>query len=445
MKEEFQKERRSHSLLKRKDDSRDDFERDLARVIHSAAFRRLQAKTQVLGIGEGDFHRTRLTHSLEVAQVGKGILKHLENLKPFTSSDVQQEIKEALPKGDLIFFSGLAHDLGHPPFGHGGEIALNYSMRDHGGFEGNGQTLRILSKLEAHTPNFGLDLTRRSLLSILKYPVSYSHLRRTVLPNDTKPLQTKALDWKPPKCYHDEESDVVNWILNPFHSEDIKYFSDFYSPTQKENGKPKEKALDTTIMELADDIAYGVHDLEDAIALRLITREKWRETQKEFDSYWIREKELQNLEKQIFGDSCQRKCAIGAMVNAFISSSKITLSNVKPYHSKLLKFKVELCESSRNSLDALRDIVKEQVIQTPEVQTLEYRGQQIIMQMFEAIASDPSRLLNIHFKNLWKEAPDEQKKMRIVCDYISGMTDEYATRIYERLFMPRQGTVFQRL
>ena len=192
MKEEFQKERRSHSLLKRKDDSRDDFERDLARVIHSAAFRRLQAKTQVLGIGEGDFHRTRLTHSLEVAQVGKGILKHLENLKPFTSSDVQQEIKEALPKGDLIFFSGLAHDLGHPPFGHGGEIALNYSMRDHGGFEGNGQTLRILSKLEAHTPNFGLDLTRRSLLSILKYPVSYSHLRRTALHHVTQPLHPIA-------------------------------------------------------------------------------------------------------------------------------------------------------------------------------------------------------------------------------------------------------------
>lgn len=445
MKEELQKERRSHNSPSRKNDHRDDFERDLARLIHSAAFRRLQAKTQVLGIGEGDFHRTRLTHSLEVAQVGRGILKHIENLKPFSGSAIQQEIKEALPTSDLISFAGLAHDLGHPPFGHGGEIALNYSMRDHGGFEGNGQTLRILSKLEAHTLDFGLDLTRRSLLSILKYPVNYSCLRRLKLPDETKNLKTKASDWKPPKCYHDDEKDVMEWILRPIDSEDREHFTSFHSPTEEKNGKSKEESLDTTIMELADDIAYGVHDLEDAIALRLITREKWLETQDKFDSHWVNERELQDIENQLFGESWQRKRAIGAIVHAFIVSSKIILSNPISYHSPLLNFRVELCGSSRDALDALRNLIKEEVINAPEVQTLEYRGQQIVMQMFEAIASDPSRLLNSNFRNLWKKAPDEQKKMRVICDYISGMTDEYATRIYERLFMPRQGTVFQRL
>ena len=169
----FQKERRDSSPLERDMDHRGDFERDLARLIHSAAFRRLQAKTQVLGIGEGDFHRTRLTHSMEVAQIAKAIAGNLRN-----RNEVDQAVKAYLPDDDLVFFEGLAHDLGHPPFGHGGEIALDYSMREHGGFEGNGQTLRILAKLEAHTPQFGLNPTRRSLLAILKYPVCYSQVRR---------------------------------------------------------------------------------------------------------------------------------------------------------------------------------------------------------------------------------------------------------------------------
>lgn len=167
MDSELQSERRSNHTLERKNDHRTFSERDLARLIHSATFRRLQAKTQVLGIGEGDFHRTRLTHSMEVAQIGKGITKNL-----LSRCAEQQATDCVLPDSDLMFCVGLAHDLGHPPFGHGGEVALNFCMREHGGFEGNGQTLRILSKIEAHTPNYGLDLSRRVLLGVLKYPVT---------------------------------------------------------------------------------------------------------------------------------------------------------------------------------------------------------------------------------------------------------------------------------
>ncbi|HDL8364409.1 TPA: dNTP triphosphohydrolase, partial [Yersinia enterocolitica] len=139
------------------DDSQ--FQRDRARIIHSAAFRRLQTKTQVLGLGENDFYRTRLTHSLEVAQIGSAICERLHD-----KYKDHQNIKKWIPSLSLIEAIGLSHDIGHPPFGHGGEVALNYSMITSGGFEGNGQTLRIVSRLAEYSPHHGMDLTRRTLL-----------------------------------------------------------------------------------------------------------------------------------------------------------------------------------------------------------------------------------------------------------------------------------------
>ena len=151
---------------------RDAFSRDRARVIHSAGFRRLQGKTQVMGVGEGDFHRTRLTHSIECAQIGYGLIQNL--LARGLDGDVDPGIKDWLPPRDLLEAACLSHDLGHPPFGHGGERALHAKMRDHGGFEGNGQTLRILTRLEKHHQRGrGINPTRRLVLAVLKYPVPY--------------------------------------------------------------------------------------------------------------------------------------------------------------------------------------------------------------------------------------------------------------------------------
>ena len=144
------------------------FQRDRARVIHSAWFRALQSKTQVLGLGESDFYRTRLTHSLEVAQIGSGIVEHVrgENAR----NPLTKDMAEWIAPLSLIDAACLAHDIGHSPFGHGGEVALNYMMRHDGGFEANGQTLRILSRLGEYSEDSGLDLTRRSTLSVIKYP-----------------------------------------------------------------------------------------------------------------------------------------------------------------------------------------------------------------------------------------------------------------------------------
>jgi dGTPase len=442
----FLQQRRDSSPLRRPGDHREEFERDLARLIHSAGFRRLQAKTQVLGIGEGDFHRTRLTHSMEVAQIGRSIVRNLMN------RDISDYEKEILPDPDLIFFAGLAHDLGHPPFGHGGEVALNYRMHQYGGFEGNGQTLRILAKLEAHTKGYGLNPTRRSLLSVLKYPVAYNRLVQSYPPRNANSENIKASDWKPPKCYLDDEEDVVKWILQPFGDEDVKKFSSTKPPNESSpHKKPTEMALDTTILELADDIAYAVHDLEDAISLRLVTTSDWNEVRSCFDGDWATKNNVGKIEEDLFNDEpSMRKRATGALVNAFITSAKIRVSECK-YECPILGYRVSLLDDNgkttkaSEALEALKKLVVKLVIKIPEVQTLEYRGQRIVTKIFDAISSDPNRLLTVRFQKEYEKESEERKKKRIISDFIAGMTDEYATRYYERLFVPRQGTIFQRL
>src|ERR1700743_982826 len=134
-------DRRSSWKLK-SGDARSPGDVDYARVVHSASFRRLQGKTQILSLGDSDFYRTRLTHSLEVAQIACSVTRELR------SANEDHPAVEFLPDLSLIQAVGFSHDLGHPPFGHGGEVALNYCMRDSGGFEGNGHTLRILSRVE---------------------------------------------------------------------------------------------------------------------------------------------------------------------------------------------------------------------------------------------------------------------------------------------------------
>lgn len=438
-------ERRSGNNRSRSKDFRSSYERDYARIIHSAAFRRLQNKTQVLGLGESDFYRTRLTHSIEVAQIGAGITEKLKkDMGKETQQENTQEIDSILPCDRLIQTICLAHDIGNPPFGHGGEIALNELMWELGGFEGNGQTLRILSKLEKYSESYGMDVTRRTLLGIIKYPCNYS-----LLCNDSR--YKKNNEFKPPKCYLDDENDVFQWITNPFSSSDKQLFQEYkkpYSPSDKKHfhGKTKFKSLDTSIMELADDISYGVHDLEDAISMGLIKLEHWNEHINGLEDFDIGEnKKIFRIRTNLFSNEKYKiKDSIGDLVNYFITNVgiKIVQNSEGIFATPLLKYNVFLPPQPLKILHSLHDIVRSQVIDDPKVQLLEFKGQQVVKQLFEVFASDPKRFLP---KTTLARYEKDNKKIRVICDYISGMTDEYATKLYQTVFMPQCGSIFERL
>lgn len=416
------------------------FERDRARIIHSAAFRRLQAKTQVLGIGEGDFHRTRLTHTLEVAQIGRGIVSQMSR-----DPDVDQSVKENLPCEALIEAVCLAHDLGHPPFGHGGERALDFIMRNHGGFEGNGQTLRILARLEPHTEEFGLDPTRRTLLGILKYPAAYDDV---VVHDASIDCPRPPVGWHAPKCYLDCEREVVNWVLEELSDSDRRRFVSFREQKDandvKVHSKTQFKSLDTSIMELADDLAYGVHDLEDGVALDLIVRQDWEAEGLD---------ELANLlglteakEKLFSGDNNQRRQIVSDMVHTLMRHLS-TISDDK-FEEPLLRHNVVLSSKGKPFLKGLKALTRKRLIERVQVRTLEWRGQELVRELFEAYETHGIELMPPKgaLKRLLLCGNDDITcRRRAICDFIAGMTDEYAMRMYERLFVPRQRNIFERL
>ncbi|HHF7345000.1 TPA: anti-phage deoxyguanosine triphosphatase [Legionella feeleii] len=424
-------------------DHRDPYERDRTRVIHCPAFRRLQRKTQILGTDEGDFHRTRLTHSLEVASIGRSIVRNL------SANHQQSVLPGLLPNDDLISVICLLHDIGHPPFGHGGEVALNYMMRMHGGFEGNGQTLRLLTKVENSYGIYGLDLTRRALLGILKYPVSRSKVVATEIPKVVESLHKtiRINDWLPPKAYFDCEQPEIDWLLSPFSENDRTLFQSLQkAPQTNQHGKAAYHSFDCSIMDIADDIAYGVHDLEDAIHLRLINREQLDNT--DFRQLLAATQLNQNSEQLLdflFNQELdKRKQAIGEMVNYFITATQITITN-EDFENNLLKHNICLLPQAASLLNYLMGCIYRHVIDSQEARTFEYGGQTVVLRLFEAISSNPGSLLDNKNRALFHQTDDEITAFRVVCDYIANMTDEYAYRMHERLFGFNTRTIFERL
>ncbi|MCT7941831.1 anti-phage deoxyguanosine triphosphatase [Shewanella holmiensis] len=426
----------------RRNDHRSPFQRDRARILHSAAFRRLQAKTQVLGIGMNDFYRTRLTHSLEVSQIGTGIAAQLRRKYP--------NLKYLLNSMSLIESLCLAHDIGHPPFGHGGEVALHYMMRDHGGFEGNGQTFRILTRLEPYTPSTGMNLTRRTLLGILKYPAPYSQLRINTHPAPViNHRQLKPSDWPPVKGVFDDDKPILDWVLSSLTENDRRLFLSSEQSQHHPNYphlKTKFKSLDCSIMELADDIAYAVHDLEDAIVMGIVNPHQWQEdvvaSLQHIQDSWLKN-EIHSIGAKLFSNQHHlRKDAIGTLVNAFVTAINI---QIKPeFDEHLLKYHAELELDFATTLTVLKQFVFKYVIRKPEIQMLEYKGQQIVMELFEAFASDPQRLLPLNTGERWAKSEQENNNpMRVMADYISGMTDEFAARLHQQLFGSKNAGILE--
>jgi dGTPase len=348
------------------------------------------------------------------------------------------------------------HDLGHPPFGHGGEVALNYCMRDYGGFEGNGQTLRILSKLEKFSGAAGSNLTRESLLGILKYPVPYSKvLNPAIIPAMlTGTSGTSILDRKvskPPKCYLDCEQHIVDWMLSPLSSTDRDLLQSFDFKEGKHQSA-KHKSFACSIMDLADDISYGVHDFEDALALRLARREQFEKVVTPEKCQGMLDYLNTNYQgkygndvyagfaDKLFGNGEDRKHQINRVLNYVIPSVEII--EAPGFDEPRLKYRAALPEPARLFVKALKDFIYESVIQSPGVQHLEFKGQSMAIAVFEVMKAEPDKFLP---SDIYEKCRDEADLHRSICDYVAGMTDSYLLKTYERLFSPRMGSVFDRL
>lgn len=410
-------------------DHRNAAQRDKARVLHSAAFRRLQAKTQIHGIGQSDFYRTRLTHSLEAAQIGTGITEQLRKKFP-------EESQYLALDGFLIDAICLAHDLGHPPFGHGGEVALNYMMREHGGFEGNAQTFRIATKLEPYTQKNGMNLSRRTILGLIKYPQFIDQLASPYPHCEAKSIrEIQANRYHPPKGLYTEDQDNLAWVLQPLSENDKKLFMTTDMRPGK-HAKTRYKSVDCSIMELADDIAYGIHDLEDAIVMQKVNLttfvdEVVKPIQK--NSKHRLADRINFLSEELFADeSYRRKNAIGVLVNNFITS--IDLVKLSVFDNALLDYQAQMPSLELACLQMFKDYVRRNVINTTEVQIHEYRGQQLIIELFQAFASEPERLLPHKTYQHWLNADKHANGLRVIADYISSMTDEYAQRLHSAMF-----------
>lgn len=440
-------------------DHRDPFEVDRARIIHSFAFRRLQSKTQIFNLNESSFLRTRLTHSLEVGNIGRALAAAINEqiASPWPCAPGASPHALAGPvDASLIEAACLAHDLGHPPFGHRGEEALNHAVWTRwpggtNGFEGNGQTLRLLThpNLEVHPDRHGLNLTRATLLAVLKYPATYAD---TVAP-DVYPADRAAppfKPWAPPKCVHNEERAIVDWLLAPFPAADRARFTTI-ARREGRHARTMHKTLEASIVELADDIAYGTHDVEDAFflgladhrtVLRYLDRSVFDDPAR-YDWYEDVITAMARGRSTDRGEQLyEKKGAASALINALIVS--VALEEDDAFEHPRLRWRATLPHDARLVLEALKRSIYDVVINGPAVQSLEYRGGLIITRLFDAYWSSPE-LLGGRVRHHLREASSEEERLRALTDHIAGMTDDFAERVYNRLFQPGSGSLLERM
>lgn len=396
----------------REKDYRTDFQIDRDRIIHSSEFRRLQGKTQVFLPGEYDFYRTRLTHSIEVAQIGRSICNFLRK------SDEHLN-EEYFIDADLVEAACLTHDLGHPPFGHAGERTLNKLMAPYGGFEGNAQTLRLLTKIFYTTENFrrGMNGTRAFLDSILKYKSLYSQLEN---PEN--------------HFLYDDQEEILAQIF-----ERIDLTGQF-KPGYELN---KFQSIECQIMDWADDTAYAINDLVDSISGGFLTVQKL-ENWKEENGTEFSDKQIDIIDeiisiikqknfKRIFG------AQIGEFIISFGLKEKKTFLDDKTNRYKYeLETNDEICER----VTFYKRISVELVFRSAQLHQMELKGDMMIRSIFKVLEDNyvnnlsEIKLLPDFSDRIVREEKDKTKRARLICDYIAGMTDTFAMRIYKRLFDP---------
>jgi len=342
------------------------YERDRDRIIHSAAFRRLEYKTQVFVNHEGDYYRTRLTHSLEVAQIARGIARALH-------------LNE-----DLVETLALSHDLGHTPFGHTGELVLNRLMADHGGFEHNRQSLRIVETLEQRYPGFdGLNLSWETREGIIKHSTDYDQAGKEAVGR------------------YEPES----------------------SPT-----------LEAQIIDLADEIAYNNHDIDDGLKAGYIKLEElaqveiWQQTfrkiGKTFPGLDQKRHVLQTI-SHLIGQLIQD--LVTKTQGAIASKAIKTIGDVRSQQASIVSFSNEMKEQNRE----LKAFLYQKLYRHYKVERMRVKAERFITLLFENYLEHPTLLPERHQQRFIQVGTE-----RTICDYIASMTDRYAQDEYKKLYDP---------
>jgi dGTPase len=383
---------------------RSPFARDRARVLHSSAFRRLADKTQVVVPGEDDFPRTRLTHSLEVAQIGR-------------------EIAVALgADADVVDAAGLAHDIGHPPFGHNGEAALDELAGDCGGFEGNAQTLRVLTRLEAKVAHpdgrpAGLNLTRATLDASCKYP----HPRRP---------------GSPKFGYYADDVEAFEWV--------------------RAGAPDGRRCLEAQIMDWADDVAYSVHDVEDGVHGGLIRLAEVSDDDRETlcriaAAHYSprRPEELAPvldtlLEQPMLRDLAGYDGSYAAQAAAKRATSELTgrfaaaaveATRARYGGAPLARYAADLVvpEDVAAECALLKAVAAHYVMRREGIAERQARQRRLLRELTEAVAAGAPEALDRALRPSWSAAETDRERLRVVVDQIAQLTDTSAVARHTRL------------
>ena len=347
-------------------DERLTFERDRDRIIHCAAFRRMEYKTQVFVNHEGDYYRTRLTHSLEVAQIARGIGRNLH---------LNEDLVEAL---------ALSHDLGHTPFGHTGEHVLKRLMKDYGGFEHNQQSLRIVELLEQRYPGFdGLNLSWETREGIIKHSSDYDQAGKEA--------------------------------IQPYH--------------------PEQRAtLEAQIIDLADEIAYNNHDIDDGLKAGYITLKDLEEVELWQQTYLMIGKKFSGLDdKRHILQTISY--LIGNLMRDLVNTTTENLQNhnistmedIRRQPENLVSFSSQMAELNQQ----LKKFLYRRLYRHSKVERMRVKAERFMTLLFENYMENPTLLPERHQLRFEKYGTE-----RVICDYIASMTDRYAQDEYKKLYEP---------
>lgn len=387
-----------------KKDYRSVFQVDRDRILYSPAFRKLQSKTQVFLSGTYDFYRTRLTHSLEVAQIGRSIANVLN----------QNILKENAIDTDLIEGICLTHDIGNPPFGHAGEAALNGLMQNAGGFEGNAQTLKIVTEKIHDTGEGGEGMkpSRAFIDGIMKYKILWS------------------------------ESDKSGKFLY----DDQASYLEFLSP---DGTVYRERSLECSIMNWADDVAYALHDLLDGYQAGFISRKNVYEWAVNHNIQGDAERVIQRLL-----DPLEYKVRFERFIAARTGDFIENVSLVPSEHpmktvSNRYKYILQIPEEILRENEVYKQVAVDLMFKSPQLEQIEFKGQYILTRIFSTfLQGDPEiftlnrRILPEEVRTRLNQIPQNEyaRSARIICDYLAEQTDQSLPRLYKRLFDPDYGS-----